>query len=120
MTFGSFLHLLAESLLTPNSSNQGDQTVRSSEEDKYRTLDNEEDYAFSFEEQPDGTWRVYILAQPDYRGRQSDSHATHRLRDEDRQFICWSAPIRSKTDAKTVASQWAEATQRYIKTGQRF
>lgn len=86
----------------------------------YRTRDGEADYRFGFQQQPDSSWRAYILAQPDYNGRSTSPHVTHRLSDGYGQYICWTAPIRSLEEAKRVASLWAEQTQTFIKTGRRF
>lgn len=86
----------------------------------YRSSDGAADYRFSFEEQPDGTWRAYIESQPSYRGKATDAHSTHRLMDGDRNYICWTAPLHSLDEAKQVAALWADATQKYIRTGQQF
>lgn len=84
---------------------------------KYRTKDNEPDYGFSFEKQPDGSWRAYIVRQPWYDGHPDGSHATHRLTDGARKYVCWNQPIRSLPEMKTVAALWADCTQTYRKTG---
>lgn len=87
----------------------------------YRTEDGRADYGFSFERQGDDTWLVYIVSQPSYRGRATDTYSTHRLSDSDgRKYICWSSPIESYEDAKKIAKLWAEGTQKYIKTGEKF
>lgn len=87
----------------------------------YRTTDGAADYRFSFEEQDDGTWRAYIERQPSYRGRDTDAHGTHRLTaDDGRRYICWTDPLGSLAEAKQVAALWADATQEYIRTGNKF
>jgi hypothetical protein len=86
----------------------------------YRTKDGRADYRFSFEEQQDGTWRAYIEEQPSYCGRPTDAHATHRLSDNNRKYVCWTDPLKSLAEAKSVAALWADATQKYIQTGQTF
>ena len=86
----------------------------------YRTKDGRADYHFSFEEQSDGTWRAYILDQPSYRSRDTSAHATHRLSDGSRKYVCWTDPLYSLTKAKQVASFWADKTQKYIRTGKKF
>ncbi len=86
----------------------------------YRTKDGQADYSFSLERQSGGTWRVYIETQPDYKGRESDAHTTHRLSDGGRKYICWTAPLQSLDQAKQVAAAWADATQKYIRSGSRF
>lgn len=85
----------------------------------YRTEDGSVDYQFRFVQQADG-WRVYILSQPSYEGRDDSGHSTHRLTDSTGKYICWSKPIASLEDARAIAKRWAEATQNYIKTGKRF
>lgn len=86
----------------------------------YRTKDGGADYRFIFEEQRDGTWRAYIEEQPSYRGRATDAHSTHRLSDGSRKYVCWTRPLRSLEEAKQVAALWADATQKYIRTGSGF
>lgn len=86
----------------------------------YRTSDGAADYFFSFEEQPTGNWRAYIEAQPSYGTRADGAHETHRLSDNGRRYICWTTALRSLDEAKTVAALWADKTQQYIRTGQRF
>lgn len=86
----------------------------------YRTRDGEADYRFSFRQQSDGTWRAYVLQQPGYRGRSDGAHVTHRLRDANGHYICWTGPLRSLEEAKNVAAAWANRTQEYIATGRRF
>ncbi len=86
----------------------------------YRTTDGLADYEFQFEERLFGEWRVYILDQPNYGFRASDDHTTHRIYDGSKYYICWTDKIRSLSDAKKVASKWADATQLYIKYGIKF
>jgi len=86
----------------------------------YRTSDGAADYHFSVEEQSDGTWRVYIMDQPSYRGRATDAHSTHRLSDGGRKYICWTRSLSTLAEAKQVASLWADKTQDYIRTGSGF
>jgi hypothetical protein len=87
----------------------------------YRTRDGSADYAFTIEQQADGTYRAYVAYQPDYGNRTTDGHSTHRYQAPDgRKFICWSKSIRSEQDALRVSAAWADATQEYIKSGKRF
>lgn len=86
----------------------------------YRTRDGQADYRFGFQQFNDETWRVYILEQPSYRGRNDSAHVTHRLSDSGGRFICWNSPIRSFEEAKRVAAAWADLTQKYIRDGTRF
>ena len=83
----------------------------------YRTRDGAADYAFSFEQQSDGTWRAYIKGQPSYRRRATDAHSTHRLSDGGRKYVCWTSPLGSLSEAKQVAALWSNKTQQYIRTG---
>jgi len=85
----------------------------------YRTRDGAADYGFSIE-RCGGEYRVYITRQPAYGRRDTSLDATHRLRDGGRYYVCWTRPIRSVEDAKAVARAWAESTQRYVRSGQRF
>ena len=86
----------------------------------YRTSDGSADYRFTFEEQPDRTWRAYIEEQPSYLGRSTDAHSTHRLSDGSRKYVCWTSPLRSLEEAKQVAALWADKTQQYIRSGSGF
>ena len=87
---------------------------------KYRCEDGRTDYVFEFASLTDGTWRVYILDGPRYRSRDTGLHATHRLTDNGRYYVCWTHPLRSEQEARQVAKLWAEKTQEYIRTGIRF
>lgn len=87
---------------------------------KYRCEDGRTDYSFEFATLTDGTWRVYILVGPPYGSRDTSLHATHRLIDNRRYYICWTDPLRSEQQARQVAKLWAEKTQQYIRTGNRF
>lgn len=52
---------------------------------------------FSYEYQ-DGQWRAYFVGRP--------SSYTHVLRDGSRYYVCWSDPLRTKEQAKSVAREW--------------
>ena len=86
----------------------------------YRTKDGKADYLFSFEKQTDGTWMAFILNQPSYGDRETDNHSTHRLQEDDRDYVCWTDPLETQEQARTVAALWADATQNYIKNGTKF
>ena len=84
----------------------------------YRTQDGIADYQFSFEQQSNGSWRVYILEQPSYEDRPANANGTHRLTDmQGRSYICWTDALITYSDAERVAALWADATQVYIQTG---
>lgn len=68
----------------------------------------------------DGEWRAYIRRQPDYSGRPTGLHSTHRYHDNDGYYVCWSEPLSSREDCQTVARLWAEKTENYIRTGESF
>jgi hypothetical protein len=87
----------------------------------YRTKDGLADYEFDFHHTWwSGEYRIYIDSQPSYGSRDTSLHATHRLVDGDRYYICWTTPISSEADARQVSALWADKTQEYIKTGRRF
>jgi hypothetical protein len=87
----------------------------------YRTKDGQADYRFSFERQSSGEWRAYILNQPSYQGRPTDSDSTHRLTDASgRKYVCWNRSIRSAESLSQVVALWCDSTQDYIKYGTRF
>ena len=67
-------------------------------------------------------WRIYIISQIDYQGRNCSSHAAHWLHDNDDSYpyICWAGNIETLEQAKSVASLWAECTARYIRSRQSF
>ena len=84
---------------------------------KYRTLDGEQDYGFSFETQSDGSYRAYITDMPSYGNRDTRLVTTHRLKEEDRYYVCWTQPLYNQEDLSKVVALWADSTQEYIKTG---
>ena len=86
----------------------------------YRTKDGLADYQFRIEELSDGTWRAYIVSQPSYRDRDTGLHATHRLTDGGRYYVCWDRRLRSEHESREVSAVWADATQQYIRSGTRF
>jgi len=86
----------------------------------YRTKDGRADYRFSFERQPGGTWRIYIEWQTPYGDRDRDFRRTHRQRDGDRTYVCWTKAPRRLEEAKEIAALWADKTQEYIQTGRPF
>lgn len=88
----------------------------------YRSEDGRFYFRFSFEALAGNTYRIYIDDSPCYAvfGRDDSLHATHRLTDGGRYYVCWTDPIRTFDAAKSVAKLWAEKTARYLKTGQRF
>lgn len=86
----------------------------------YRTRDGTADYCFRFEQRGYSDWRAWIVCAPRYGSRDASNHATHRLYDGDRPYVCWTTPLASEADAQSVARQWAECTHAYILYGRRF
>lgn len=68
----------------------------------------------------DGSWRAYILRQPDYNGQSELLCHTHRFLDENGYYVCWSEPIRSRRACRAIAQEWARRTDDYISTGKSF
>lgn len=86
----------------------------------YYSLNGTAAFRFKFEVQPRGGIRIYVLEQPQYRGRSEESIPTHRIFDNGRTFICFDPLPLTAEDARKVARAWAELTLRYIRTGERF
>jgi hypothetical protein len=86
---------------------------------KYRTQDGQTDYEFSFERQANGDWRAYIVSQPSYGFRATDSDSTHRLTDrsDGRKYVCIKRPPQTRADLERVVAAWCDRTQDYIKYG---
>jgi hypothetical protein len=74
-------------------------------------------YEFSFERQYDGSIRPYIVSQPSYGTRSTSVNTTHRLHDNGRPYICFTAKLTTMKDAAAVAEGWAKRTDLYIDTG---
>jgi hypothetical protein len=85
----------------------------------YRTQDGQEDYCFSFEQQENGDWKIYILKQPSYKTSPMDLHSTHRQYDCKGKFIAWTPPPDSFEEAQNIAALWAEFTLEHIRKGNR-
>lgn len=76
------------------------------------------DFTFRFAWIPhETTWRVYIEQQPSYGSRNAGAHASHRLGLPHSPYVCWTNPLRTYAEARSVAALWADATQQYIATG---
>ncbi len=86
----------------------------------YRTRDGRADYGFLFSRVSGGCYRIYIISHPPYGLRPTGMHATHRLSDGSRQYVCWSGMLRTEEEARRVAALWAEKTQTYIRYGLPF
>ena len=112
------LNLLAQVLSSGRNRDEGTHSMAMTT--YYRTRDGQADYRFSIERQTDGTYKTFILSQPNYGSRATGAHETHRLTAGGRYYVCWDRPLHSEEEAKNVAALWADATQAYIKSGQRF
>lgn len=79
----------------------------------YRTRDGLADIGFSIEFQPDIGWRVYIVFDSFYRGRDRDRDLPYQSLDRaGRRYVNWSPKIDTLGEAKVVAGVWAELAQR--------
>jgi hypothetical protein len=85
---------------------------------KYRTKDGLADYGFSFEQQADGSWRVYIETLPPYGDHDGCAPATRGEADGSRRFVSSDTAITTLVGAKDVAATWADKTQSYIRFGE--
>ena len=62
-------------------------------------------------------YRAYIEKAPSYAGRKSSGSATHRNKDGERYYICWSERIRTRKKMDAVVALWSKATVMYIVSG---
>ena len=62
-------------------------------------------------------YRAYISEAPSYSGRSTGGGVTHRNKDGDRFFICWSKRIRTEKQMNAVVDLWCRATVMYIVNG---
>jgi hypothetical protein len=86
----------------------------------YRTKSGKSYFRFSFEKHRNGEERIYILAQPSYRGRSTDGHSTHRYGLGSRPYICYEPAPKNRDEAINIAKAWAENTEKYIASGKKF
>lgn len=88
----------------------------------YRPSESASDYTFRFETQKDGTERAYIMAQPDYNGRPTDLHSTHRYYDSNLKlyYVCFDPMPTNRKAMRAVARLWAEKTEAYRLKGEQF
>ena len=68
-----------------------------------------------------GRVKVYVERQPSYGGRSTASDVIHRWpgKKGSPPYICFKSERKPRTysEAKKLAHQWADATEKYIKTG---
>jgi hypothetical protein len=89
----------------------------------YMTCDNSMRFDFVFMDcGPSIGWRVYIINNIDYRGRNTSAHATHRLHasGETYKYICWLGRINTLEEAKKIVGVWGDVTAIRIRTGEDF
>ena len=86
----------------------------------YRTRNGRADYRFRIERAGNAGYRIYILDQRDYGGRNSSQIATHRLRDSQGDYVCWTQSLETPEQARQVAAMWADKTEDYIRNGRTF
>lgn len=79
----------------------------------------DKEYRFNYKK-VNGSWRAYILKMPSLGNRSTDGHATHRLWDGTKPYVCWDSPVNSLSDIQTISRVWADNIQEYIATGKRF
>lgn len=67
-------------------------------------------------------WRIYIISDINYKGRNESGHATHRSHydDDTYQCVCWLGKLSTLEEAKAVAALWGDCTAGYIKGGGSF
>ena len=80
---------------------------------KVNYLNKTYEFSFKYQSRQDG-YRAYITEQPSYRNRSTSLHDTHRLRDGDKYYICWSQPIPTEDLMDGVVALWCKATVMYI------
>lgn len=85
--------------------------------DNYGCRDKE--YRFNYKK-VNGSWRAYILRMPSLGIRSREGHATHRLWDGSKSYVCWDRSVNTLSDMQTISRVWADNIQEYIATGKRF
>ncbi|MFL6146526.1 MAG: hypothetical protein ACJ72I_03240 [Pseudonocardiaceae bacterium] len=86
---------------------------------EHRTRDGLADYGFSLEFQPGVGWRVYIMFVP-FREHENSMGLPYQALDNDgRRYVEWGPKLENLGDAKTIASLWAELTERYQRSRER-
>ena len=86
----------------------------------YRTRNGQADYGFSFEQQGDDSFLIFIIKMPSYGSLDDTLHITHRMIFGNRYYIDWYPAPRTEDEARNAAAFWAEYTQEYIRTGRTF
>jgi hypothetical protein len=87
-------------------------------EDTYTTKMGTE-FTFRFELK-DGNYEIQIVDQPSYGDHDDNLHVTHRIKTDSGHKICWTGAMPTTAEAKRTAGLWADFTEKYILTGERF
>ena len=76
-------------------------------------------YEFEFEYCYDSEhgYRAYILHSPGYANRSTALTRTHRIKEGNRYYVCWSEKITSSESLDAVVGLWCRATVMYIVLG---
>lgn len=76
-------------------------------------------YEFEFEYTHDSTngYRAYIIRSPEYRDRSTALTKTHRIKEGNQYYVCWSEKIWSEESLDAVVALWCKATVMYIVLG---
>lgn len=88
---------------------------------EYTTRDGQ--YYFVFDLKKVGSEvRIYIKEQPNYGSRDSDGHSTHRLSDDNGQYVCVRGDLEPNNvpDALSWLVYWSEETGKYLTSGSAF
>lgn len=85
---------------------------------QYQTRDGLADYGFSIEFYPVVGWRIYVIFDPFPKYEDGMDLPYQSVDDDGRRYVDWVPKLENLSDAKTVASLWAELTQRYHRSRQ--
>lgn len=75
------------------------------------------DFTFRYEHDSTNGYRAFIESMPGYGARSSALTATHRLKEGNRHYVCWSEKIWSEEALDAVVSLWCRASVMYIVLG---
>lgn len=86
---------------------------------KTNLITQDHSYQFAVKKKSDG-YRCYIEKVPAFRGRDTSNYMPHYLVEKitGRYYICWTGKMRYSEQAKTLCRNWADATQKFIDTGE--
>ncbi len=60
------------------------------------------EYRFNYKK-VNGSWRAYILRMPSLGNRSTDGHATHRLWDRSKPYVCWDSSVNFLSDMQAIS-----------------